>query len=114
MREELRMLRKESLKPVSRMKKADISTEIEKLKLRREETPAVAATPGAGIKKSKSAVETIKEAKKAEFPVVPVSKTEKTTKVEKAKKSIEVPKKKSSKLEKIMAMMEAMTSDEEE
>jgi hypothetical protein len=53
------------------MKKEDISREIERLKVGREETPAVAATPSAPLKKSKSAVESIKEAKRAEFPMMP-------------------------------------------
>lgn len=68
---ELRSLRKESLKPVSRMKVADIAAEIQKLKGVREETPAVAAVPSAPIKKSKSAVESIKEAKASDFPMKP-------------------------------------------
>ncbi len=68
---ELRSLRKESLKPVSRMKVADIAAEIQKLKGHREETPAVAAVPSAPIKKSKAAVESIKEAKASEFPMKP-------------------------------------------
>lgn len=68
---ELRALRKESLKPVSRMKVADIASEIQKLKGHREETPAVAAVPSAPIKKSKAAVESIKDAKASDFPMKP-------------------------------------------
>jgi len=72
MRDELRELRKTTgQRPISRMKKEDISREIERLKVGREETPAVAAVPSAPLKKSKSAVQNVKEAKKAEFPVVP-------------------------------------------
>lgn len=72
MRDELRELRKTTgHRPISKMKKEDISREIERLKVNREETPAVAAVPSAPPKKSKSAVESIKEAKKAEFPVAP-------------------------------------------
>jgi len=72
MRDELRELRKSSgHRPISKMRKDDLSHEIERLKVHREETPAVAAVPSAPLKKSKSAVESIKEAKRAEFPVMP-------------------------------------------
>lgn len=81
MRDELRDLRKTTgQRPISRMKRDDISREIERLKVSREETPAVAAVPSAPLKKSKSAVESVKEAKRAEFPVVPESgKTKKSS-----------------------------------
>ena len=62
------MLRKEKVKPVSRMKKGDISAEIEKLRVGREETPAAAAVPSAPVRKRKAAVETVKQAKAMEFP----------------------------------------------
>lgn len=113
MREELRRLRKENLKPVSRMKKGDISAEIEKLKVGRAETPAAAAVPSAPMKKSKAAVETIKEAKAAEFPIMPASENPGKKAMPKKAAAAE-PKKKSSKLAKLMKMMEAMSSDEEE
>lgn len=71
MKDELRQLRKQNMKPVSRMKVADISAEIQKLKGHREETPAPAAVPSAPLKKSMSAVESIKDAKMHEFPVKP-------------------------------------------
>jgi hypothetical protein len=71
LREELRRLRKESVKPVSRMKKGDISSEIERMKVGREETPAAAAVPSAPVRKSKVAVETVKQAKASEFPTAP-------------------------------------------
>jgi len=86
LREELRNLRKELVRPVSKMGKKDVSAEIEKLRVHREETPPVASTKGGSLKETKKAVETIKEAKKVEFPVE-VEKKEK--KVEsKPKKSI--------------------------
>jgi hypothetical protein len=70
MREELRALRKaQDVRPISRMKKGDISEEIEKLKLHRESTPPVAAFVSAPTQVSRSAVKSIKEAKKMEFPV---------------------------------------------
>jgi len=71
MRDELRELRKEhpEHKPVSKMRKADISSMIQKLKVHREETPSPAAFSSAPAKMYKSAVESVKEAKAAEFPL---------------------------------------------
>jgi hypothetical protein len=71
LRAELRELRKTHVKPVSRMKKADISAELTKLREVRETTPPVAAVPSAPVKELKSTVESVKEAKKREFPVKP-------------------------------------------
>jgi hypothetical protein len=118
MRAELRALRKESVKPVSRMKKDDIAVELQRLKGIREETPAVASTPSAPVKKSKSAVESIKEAKKAEFPVMPSDSGTKKKSVKSAPGSVKSSApaegdKKKSKLAKLMALMEGMSSDEE-
>ena len=70
---ELRQLRKEALKPVSRMKVADIATEIQRLKGVREETPLPAATPSAPPKRAKASVESIKEARASDFPTQPDS-----------------------------------------
>lgn len=78
LRAELRELRKVHVKPVSRMKKGDISIEVNKLREIRETTPPVAAVPSAPIKELKSAVKTVKEAKKHEFPVAPSDKPTKT------------------------------------
>ena len=88
MRKELRDMRKETVKPVSRMKKGDIAGEIARMREKRETTPAPAAVPSAPPKKMKSSVENIKDAKAKEFPVAP----EKATKEKKEKK--EAPKKK--------------------
>ena len=71
LRKELRELRKEHMKAPSRMRKGDISAEIERLRGRREETAAAAAVPSAPVRKSRAAVESIKEAKASEFPVKP-------------------------------------------
>lgn len=71
MRDELRALRKESVKPVSRMKKTDIAMELEKLRGKREETPPVAATPGPKPKKAEPKIADVKVAKEHEFPVAP-------------------------------------------
>ena len=113
MREELRRLRKEHQKPVSRMKKADIASEIEKMKVRREETPPVASTEGAKPKKMAPSVETVKMAKAKEFPMAPTE-----SKAKSSKKAPEAPapapKKKDSKLKRLMKMMEAMSESESE
>ena len=127
LREELRKLRKDSVKPVSRMKKGDVAAEIERLRNKREETPAVASTKGATVKASKSAVESIKEAKSSEFPVQPTEKkktsgptgTGKLSKklpVEQEKHSAPVkePKAKSNKMEKLKRLMEMMSDTDEE
>lgn len=71
LKDELRALRKESVKPVSRMRVADISAEIQRLKGHREETPAPAALPSGVAKKSRSGAESLKEAKECEFPMKP-------------------------------------------
>ena len=112
---QLRELRKESMKPVSRMKVADIAAEIQRLKGVREETPLPAATPSSTSKRSKSAVSTIQEAKQHQFPVTPdqgiTASPKKGAKIEKAPKNI-VPaavaeSKKKSKLAKLMEMMDS-------
>ena len=73
LRDELRTLRKESIKPVSKMGFKDISAEIERLKVSREETPPVASTTGGSLKQTRKAVESVKEAVVAE----PVEKVQK-------------------------------------
>jgi hypothetical protein len=109
LRAELRALRKQHVRPVSRMKVGDISSEIDKLRGMREETPAPAATPSAPLRKSKAAVESVKEAKAAEFPVKPADKAvhkkagEHHAKADMAKAPAE---KKKSKLAKLLEMME--------
>ena len=72
MRDELRNLRKESIKPVSRMKKGDIASELERLRGKREETAPVASTVGAKPKKEVGKIADVKVAKEKEFPVKPV------------------------------------------
>jgi len=68
---ELRALRKNSVKPVSRMRVADVASEIQRLKGIRETTPAVAAVPSAPLKKARSSVNTIQEARENDFPSRP-------------------------------------------
>jgi len=83
MRKELRELKKMHEKPVSRLKKADVSAEIERLRHHREITAPAAAVPSAPPKAMKSKVESVKEAKKREFPVAPADVPKKTTKAPK-------------------------------
>ena len=132
MRDELRALRKEAgARPISKMKKSDISSEIERLKAGREETPAVAATPSGSKKMAKAAAESIKEAKASEFPVMPSdvkkksgSGAVKSSAPEGTKKGMErktarkayegEDKKKGSKLHKLMAMLDEMSDSDAE
>jgi hypothetical protein len=102
LRAELRSLRKGNMKPISKMPKDDISREIERLKGMREETPAVAAVPSAPPRKMKAAAENIKEAKREEFPVAPA-----------AKKKEASPEKSKTKA-KLLKMLAAMESSDEE
>ena len=117
LRKELRELRKEYVKPVSRMRLGDISAEIEKLRANREETPAPAATPSsASKKKMMSTVEDIKTAKAMEFPQKP-SAGEKKSRMAAGKSSAPADaktvsgEKKKSKLERLMAMMSDTDED---
>lgn len=109
---ELRALRKEAIKPVSRMRVADVATEIQRLKGMREETPAVAAIPSAPIKKAKAAVETIQEAKAHNFPSMPdqgiTAAPKKGAKISAAPKDVvsSAVEKKKSKLERLMEMLD--------
>jgi len=116
MRKELRELKKAHEKPVSRMKKHDISAELERLRHHREVTPAPAAVPSAPHKNMKSKVENVKEAKKAEFPVAPADVPKKATKAPKVTagkvKDVVADKVKMSKA-KLLAMIQGMDSDAE-
>lgn len=109
LRKELKALRKEYVKPVSRMRKGDISAELERLRGKREETPPVASTLGANPKKSKSEVENIKEAKAKEFPMKP---TAGSAKPSGKKGAAPAAPPKTSKLDRLMAMMDEMSDDE--
>ena len=119
LRDELRNLRKDAVKPISKMKKEDVAKEIEKLRGTRAETAPVASTPMGPIKASKSAVESVKEAKRSEFPVQPAGEEKKKTGTKSMKKSAPASgavadagkQKKKDKLAKLLAMMEE--TDEE-
>lgn len=101
LRKELRELRKESVKPVSRMRKGDIMSEIERMREVRETTAAPAATPSAPNKKVAPKRATVKEAKVAEFSVAPVKAAPKAAKKGGMSKA------------QMRAMLEELTSDEE-
>jgi hypothetical protein len=87
LREELRSLRKESVKPVSRMKKGDILMELERMRGKREETPPVASTVGAKPKKMAAKIDDIKVSKEKEFPVKPVEEEKKKSGMKESKKA---------------------------
>jgi hypothetical protein len=105
MRNELRDLRKAhpEHKPVSKMRKADISSMIQKLKVHREETPSVATASVSGPKVYKSASESVKKAKEEEFPLAHHSEMPKAAKAPKTKKEVPVAK---AKLEKNVMVSE--------
>jgi len=102
MRAALREMRKETVKPVSRMRKGDISSEITRLREMRETTPAVKATP-ASLPRSKE-VESIKKAKASEFPVLAEKKM-------KATKAFE-PSGQKKKMSKLLQMLSEMSDSE--
>jgi len=77
MRDELRALRKESVKPVSRMKKMDIASELERLRDKRESLPPVASTVATKAKKVEAKIADVKVSKEHEFPVKPVAEEKK-------------------------------------
>ena len=110
LRKQLKELRKLNVPPLSKMKKADISAEIQRLGGKTETTPHSAATPSPPPKQRTPAVGSIKEAKAKEFPVKPAE--GKAAKMPKAAPA-EAPKKKASKMERLMAALAEMSSDEE-
>jgi len=111
MRDELRKLRKESMKPVSRMKVGDCAAEIERLKGKRESTPAVASMPvDKAPKKMMPKIADVKVAKENGFPTAPMEAKKKSgvaPKVASGQVSDTAMKPtKKSKLEKLMAMLD--------
>lgn len=119
LRDQLRDLRKDTVKPVSKMRKEDVSAEIQRLRGAREETPAVAAVPSTKAKAMKSTVETIKEAKAMEFPTAPMGadtkkKSGKSPMVASKDSSDDGSKKKKSKKDMLKALMAAMESSDSE
>jgi len=115
MRDELRALRKESVKPVSRMKKADCLVELEKLRGKRESVPPVASVEGAKPKKMEAKIADVKVAKEQGFPTKPVEESKKkdTKKSTTAVGKSAVVDGKKSKMDKLREMLEAMGEDSE-
>jgi hypothetical protein len=113
MRKQLREARKETVKPVSRMKKGDVLMELEKLKNKREETPPVASTTGAAPKKMEAVQSDVKVAKEKGFPTKPVEMSKAKKDKGSAVPKTTMPDKKPSKMEKLKAMLEAMGDDSE-
>jgi len=112
MKDELRALRKEAVKPVSKLKKADVLSELERLREKRESVPPVAATLGPKPKKMEATMSDVKVAKEKGFPMKPVD----AVKAKKDKGSA-VPKttakpKKEGKMERLMKMIDAMSDSE--
>lgn len=114
MKDELRALRKETVKPVSRMRKADIASELERLRGKRETTAPVASTVGAKPKKEEAKLADVKVAKEQGFPTHPVeeSKAKKGKGSALPKTTVDAAPKKSDKLAKLKAMLEAMSDSE--
>jgi len=112
MRDELRDLRKShpEHKPVSKMRKADISAMIQKLKVHREETPAAVATPAAPPKMLKSAVESVKVAKASEFPLEMHAAAPKAMKAPKLAKTKSEPAPKAKMMKNVMVSERADTA----
>jgi hypothetical protein len=112
MRKQLREARKETVKPVSRMKKGDVLMELEKLKNKREETPPVASTGGAKPKKMEAVQSDVKVAKEKGFPTKPVEEAKAKKDKGSAVPKTTVAAKKMSKMDRLMAMVDEMDDDE--
>jgi len=118
MRDELRALRKESVKPVSRMKKMDIASELERLRDKRESLPPVASTVATKAKKVEAKIADVKVSKEHEFPVKPVAEEKKkggkkSSGMAVGKSAVADAPAKKSKMDKLREMLEAMGSDDE-
>ena len=100
LRAELRELRKQSVKPVSRMRKADISAELAAMRIKNDDTPAAGRMSQSRPRRIESASETIQEAKRREFPT-------------KISKSESAPKKKASAPVKKMKTVTVQVTDSE-
>jgi hypothetical protein len=87
MRKELRILRKEHVKPVSRLRKSDIASELERLRDKRESVPPVASTVGMKAKKTEAKIADIKVAKEHDFPVKPAEESKKKVSSKSSKKA---------------------------
>jgi hypothetical protein len=113
LRKELRELRKEHVKPVSRMKKGDIASELEKLRERRETTAPVASTHSEKPRKAVPRASNMEESHESEHKMKPAPAAKKGKAVM-GKAAPSAPPKKSNKLAKLMKMMEQMSDSDEE
>jgi hypothetical protein len=113
LRDELRALRKETKKPVSRMKKTDVLAELETLRGTRETVAPVASVGGAKPKMMVSKVEDVKRSKEVGFPMKPSEAAPKKKEKAMASGQEAAPKKKS-KLDRLMAMMDQMSDTDED
>jgi len=113
LRKELRELRKEHVKPVSRMKKGDIASELERLREKRETTAPVAATHSERARPMEPRASSVREAHESEYKAKPAPAGKKGKPVM-GKASGGAKKSGSNKLEKLLAMMENMSDSDEE
>ena len=113
MRDELRALRKEAVKPVSKLKKGDVLLELERLRGKRETVPPVASTEATKPKKMEAVHADVKVAKEKSFPTKPVEEAKAKKGKGSALPKTTVADKKPSKMEKLKAMLEAMGSESE-
>jgi hypothetical protein len=118
LRKELRELRKAQVKPVSRMRKGDISQEIDKLRGNLSEIPNIAQLPSrVPPRKQETDVQTIKEAREHEFPVRPAKEGKSAPKAPKAPKTPKAPsdgEKKKSDHSKLIEAMKAILLEQHE
>ena len=113
MRAELRELRKNHVKPVSKMRKADIHSELERLREKRETTAPVASTHSEKPRPVEPRASSYHESKESEHKVKPAPAGKKGKPVL-GKASGGAKKSGSAKLEKLLAMMENMSDSDEE
>lgn len=112
MRDELRALRKDAVKPVSKLKKGDVLLELEKLRGKRETVPPVASTEASKPKKMESKIDDVKVAKEKGFPSKPVEEAKAKKGKGAAMAKTTVADKKPSKMDRLMKMMEDMSESE--
>jgi hypothetical protein len=113
MRAELKMLRQDhpDYRPVSKMKKADISSLLEKMKQSTETTPMIAMTKGDPVKPAKGEVLKVKAVSESKVTKLPEAKAKKVH-VEEHHKVDEKPKKEG--IKERMARLRAMKSAKKE
>ena len=109
MRKELRDLRKESgHRPISKMKKADVAHELERLREKRETVPPVAATHGAAPRRLAPRAAHVHESKEMEHPVKPVAKKENVSPPSKKSSGDTGSSSKKDMMQKMLKMLEEM------